>query len=117
MLMNIKTLQWDSKLCDFFGIAQECLPDIKSSAENYGHISYKGCPLPESIPITGCLGDQQAALVGQKCFQAGMAKNTYGTGCFMLYNVGSEVVYSTHGLLSTVAYQLGPEVAPVYALE
>ena len=63
MLMNIKTLQWDPKLCQFFGIGQECLPTIKSSAEIYGHISYKDCPLPNSIPIAGCLGDQQAALV------------------------------------------------------
>jgi len=117
MLMNIKTLKWDPKLCDFFGVAEECLPSIKSSAEIYGHISYENCPLPDTIPIAGCLGDQQAALVGQKCFQAGMAKNTYGTGCFMLYNVGTEVIYSTHGLLSTVAYKLGPDVPPVYALE
>ena len=61
--MNIKTLKWDPKLCDFFGVAEECLPNIKSSAEIYGHISYQNCPLPDTIPIAGCLGDQQAALV------------------------------------------------------
>ena len=61
--MNIKTLKWDPKLCDFFGVAEECLPNIKSSAEVYGHISYQNCPLPDTIPIAGCLGDQQAALV------------------------------------------------------
>ena len=116
MLMNIKTLNWDEKLCDFFQINQECLPKILPSASLYGHIGYEGCPLPSNLPISGCLGDQQAALVGQKCFSAGMAKNTYGTGCFMLYNVGPEVIYSKHGLLSTVAYQFG-EDPPVYALE
>ncbi len=115
--MNIKSLQWDDKLCTFFGIDKNCLPEIKSSAEVYGHITYPGCLLPKDLPIAGCLGDQQAALVGQKCFTAGMAKNTYGTGCFMLYNVGPKVVYSTHGLLSTVAYQFGSKSRPSYALE
>jgi glycerol kinase len=115
--MDIKTLKWSPKLCNFFDINQSFLPTIKSSAEVYGHIAYDGCPLPSSIPIAGCLGDQQAALVGQKCFNAGMAKNTYGTGCFMLYNVGPKVVYSNHGLLSTVAYQLGKDEPPTYALE
>jgi len=115
--MNIKTLQWSPELCTFFGVKEDCLPTIKSSAEIYGLIQYKDCPLPSKIPIAGCLGDQQAALVGQHCFQAGMAKNTYGTGCFMLYNVGSKVVYSTHGLLSTVAYKFGADEPPAYALE
>ncbi len=69
------------------------------------------------ITVLGCLGDQQAALVGHKCFRAGMAKGTYGTGCFILYNVGSKVIQSTHGLLSTVAYQMGPNASPSYALE
>ena len=117
MLMNIKTLQWSPELCAFFGIQERCLPKIRSSAEVYGSIYYQDCPLPSSISIAGCLGDQQAALVGQQCFQAGMAKNTYGTGCFMLYNVGSKVVYSTHGLLSTVAYKFGAQEPPAYALE
>ena len=115
--MNINTLQWSPELCAFFGIDKECLPKIRSSAETYGSICYKDCPLPSSIPIAGCLGDQQAALVGQHCFQGRMAKNTYGTGCFMLYNVGSKVVYSTHGLLSTVAYKFGAQEPPAYALE
>ena len=115
MLMNIKSLKWDKKLCNFFQIKEEFLPKILPSANLYGHIGYEGCPL-DNVPISGCLGDQQAALVGQKCFSAGMAKNTYGTGCFMLYNVGSEVIYSKHGLLSTVAYQFKDE-APTYALE
>ena len=117
MLMDIKSLKWSQDLCDFFGIDMSCLPTIKSSSEIYGYVSYEGCPLPSNIPLGGCLGDQQAALVGQKCFKPGMAKNTYGTGCFMLYNVGPEVVFSNHGLLSTVAYQLGSNEPPTYALE
>ena len=68
-------------------------------------------------PSNSLIWSSSVFQVGQKCFQAGMAKNTYGTGCFMLYNVGTEVIYSTHGLLSTVAYKLGPDVPPVYALE
>ena len=115
--MDIKSLNWSQDLCDFFGIHMSCLPTIKSSSEIYGYVSYEGCPLPSNIPFGGCLGDQQAALVGQKCFKPGMAKNTYGTGCFMLYNVGPEVVFSNHGLLSTVAYQLGANEPPTYALE
>ena len=117
MLMNIKNLKWDSKLCEFWQIKEEFLPKILPSANLFGHIGYEGCPLSNTnIPISGCLGDQQAALVGQKCFSAGLAKNTYGTGCFMLYNVGPEVIYSTQGLLSTVAYQFGDQ-PPIYALE
>ena len=92
------------------------LPAIKSSAEIYGLMNLQGCPI-NGVPISGCLGDQQAALVGHKCFKAGMAKSTYGTGCFMLYNVGPNVVHSKQGLLSTVAYQMGPNLPPAYALE
>lgn len=71
----------------------------------------------KGIPIAGCLGDQQAALVGQQCYEKGQAKATYGTGCFLLYNTGTDYVSSEHGLLTTVAYQFGPESKPVYALE
>lgn len=113
MLMNLKTLQWDNYLCDFFGIPKSILPEIKSSAENYGVIN-QGCL--KGIPITAVLGDQQADLVGQLCWEKGSAKNTYGTGCFLLYNTGTDIVYSTHGLLTTVAYKFGDE-KPVYALE
>lgn len=71
----------------------------------------------KGIPLAGCLGDQQAALVGQQCFNKGQAKATYGTGCFLLYNTGTDHITSSHGLLTTVAYQFGPESKPVYALE
>jgi len=113
MLMNLSTLQWDKDLCDFFEVPINVLPEIKSSSEVYGNIETG--PL-SGIPIASCLGDQQSAVVGQLCFGKGEAKNTYGTGCFMLYNTGSEIVTSTHGLLTTVCYKFGNE-QPVYALE
>ncbi|XP_046854045.1 glycerol kinase-like [Xenia sp. Carnegie-2017] len=114
MLMNIRTACWDEKLCNYFDIPLEILPSIRSSSEIYSHISdgaFKG------IPLSGCLGDQQAALAGQLCFQKGEAKNTYGTGCFLLYNTGLEPITSDHGLLTTVAYKFGPQNPTVYALE
>ncbi|KAJ3013002.1 hypothetical protein HKX48_005977 [Thoreauomyces humboldtii] len=114
MFMNIHTLKWDTEILDFFGVKQSLLPEIVSSAEHYGNIV--GGPLA-GIPLAGCLGDQQAAVVGQRCFNLGEAKNTYGTGAFMLFNTGPKAVISTHGLLTTVAFKLGKDVAPVYALE
>nr|XP_023027859.1 glycerol kinase-like isoform X1 [Leptinotarsa decemlineata] len=115
MLMNIETLQWDPQLCKVFDIPMNILPQIRSSSEIYGYI-YKVTKL-SGVPIAGILGDQQAALVGQMCFNIGQAKSTYGTGCFILYNTGTYIVKSNHGLLTTVAYQLGPDKKPVYALE
>ncbi|XP_033122765.1 glycerol kinase-like [Anneissia japonica] len=114
MLMNLNTLQWDEELCSFFEIPMSILPEIRSSAEVYGKLN-KG--ILQGIPIAGILGDQQAALVGQNCFRKGMAKNTYGTGCFLLYNTGQEAVQSSHGMLTTVAYKLGPNEPTVFALE
>ncbi|XP_034948952.1 glycerol kinase-like isoform X1 [Chelonus insularis] len=114
MLMNISTLKWDPTLLQFFNIPKEILPQIRSSSEIYGFI-HEG--LLKGVPISGCLGDQQSALIGQMCLQRGKAKSTYGTGCFLLYNTGTAIVQSKHGLLTTVAYQLGPKAAPVYALE
>ncbi|KAL6441293.1 hypothetical protein ACFW04_003506 [Cataglyphis niger] len=114
MLMNIKTLQWDPILLSFFKIPMEILPEIRSSSEIYGYIHDE---LLQGVPISGCLGDQQSALVGQMCLQQGQAKCTYGTGCFLLYNTGRAIVDSSHGLLTTVAYQLGPLAPPIYALE
>ncbi|XP_076234211.1 glycerol kinase 3 isoform X2 [Calliopsis andreniformis] len=114
MLMNIRTLKWDPVLLSFFGIPTEILPEIRSSSEIYGYIQDD---VLAGVPISGCLGDQQSALVGQMCFERGQAKSTYGTGCFLLYNTGTAVVDSSHGLLTTVAYQLGPDAVPVYALE
>ncbi|XP_060520452.1 glycerol kinase isoform X3 [Cylas formicarius] len=114
MLMNIDTLKWDPVLLNFFGVSPNILPKIKSSSEIYGDI--KVGPL-RGIPLTGCLGDQQAALVGQQCLERGQAKATYGTGCFLLYNTGKARINSQHGLVTTVAYQIGSKETPVYALE
>jgi glycerol kinase len=117
MLMDLDTLQWDSELIDIFGVPTELLPQIVASAhpETLGRTSARG-PLGAEVPITAVLGDQQAALVGQVCFDPGDVKTTYGTGNFILVNTGSKVVRSTGGLLSTVAYQFGDDAA-VYALE
>ncbi|KAJ2954223.1 hypothetical protein O0L34_g2466 [Tuta absoluta] len=114
MLMNIENLKWDPLLLKFFEVPKSVLPEIKSSSEVYGHIA-EG-PL-KGVPLSGCLGDQQAALVGQMCLQQGQAKATYGTGCFVLYNTGDIRVNSSRGLLTTVAYQLGSKSPPQYALE
>ncbi|VEN59689.1 unnamed protein product [Callosobruchus maculatus] len=115
MLMNIETLKWDPQLCKVFDIPMEILPEIRSSSEIYGYIQ-KVTKLT-GVPISGILGDQQAALVGQMCFKMGQAKSTYGTGCFILYNTGAYTVRSTHGLLTTVGYQFGAGTKPIYALE
>lgn len=114
MLMNLDTLQWDDKLIQFFGISEKIiLPQIKSSAEIYANIS---SGILKGVPIAACLGDQQAALVGQQCLTKGQAKATYGTGCFLLYNTGEKKIDSGNGLITTVAYKIGNE-APMYALE
>ncbi|MGW2326026.1 glycerol kinase GlpK [Streptomyces sp. NPDC001700] len=117
MLMNLETLDWDDELLDIFGIPRAMLPVINPSShpEAYGQ-ARTSRPLRNPTPITGVLGDQQAATVGQVCFAPGEAKNTYGTGNFLLLNTGSELVRSTSGLLTTVAYQFGDSPA-VYALE
>jgi glycerol kinase len=117
MLMNLETLDWDDELLGFFDIPREMLPEIRPSSDPamYGQTLENG-PFSGEVPITGALGDQQAATVGQVCFNVGDAKNTYGTGNFMLLNTGTELVRSEAGLLTTVCYQLGEE-PPVYALE
>ncbi|MGL4629933.1 MAG: glycerol kinase GlpK [Leadbetterella sp.] len=112
-LMNIQTIQWDDELLGLLGIPKAMLPSIKPSSMQYGKIKSEAM---SDVVISGILGDQQAALVGQTCFQPGEAKNTYGTGCFMLLNTGSKAIPSKSGLLTTVAYQF--EGQPVhYALE
>lgn len=115
LLMNLETLDWDEELCLQIDVPIGMLPRIASSAEIYGQTSASG-PLGGVVDVAGDLGDQQAATVGQVCFQPGEAKNTYGTGCFMLLNTGEEIVQSKHGLLTTVCYRFGDE-KPVYALE
>ncbi|KAK2503178.1 hypothetical protein MC885_012127 [Smutsia gigantea] len=114
MLFNIHSLEWDKELCDFFEIPMDILPNVWSSSEIYGLM--KAGTL-EGVPISGCLGDQSAALVGQMCFQEGQAKNTYGRGGFLLCNTGQKCVFSGHGLLTTVAYKLGRDKPICYALE
>ncbi|PIG69375.1 glycerol kinase [Aspergillus arachidicola] len=118
MFMNLKTLDYDDNLLEFFGIDRKKirLPKILPSSDPDGYGWVRGGPL-DGVPITSCLGDQSAALVGHCAFTPGTAKNTYGTGCFLLYNVGEEPVISKHGLLSTVGFQLGKHRKAVYALE
>lgn len=112
--MSLKTMEWYQPLIDFFGLKASILPKIVSSSELYGKIA--AGPL-SGVPIAGMVGDQQAALVGNKCLQKGTAKNTYGTGSFVLFNTGPDVVRSQNGLISTVGYRLGAETPPTYALE
>jgi glycerol kinase len=117
MLMNLKTLDWDNEILSTFQIPRQMLPRIVPSSDpNYWGVTSKSGPFSEEIPICGDLGDQHAALVGQSCFDPGEAKNTYGTGCFMLLNTGSEIVPSKSGLLTTLGYKFGDTPA-VYALE
>jgi glycerol kinase len=113
MLMNIHTLDWDAEMLGILDIPPAILPKIKSSSEMYGAVRSGGL---KDIPVGGDLGDQQAALFGQTCFSVGEAKNTYGTGCFMLLNTGEKAVPSTSGLLTTLGYKIGNQKA-VYALE
>ncbi|MFD2446936.1 glycerol kinase GlpK [Bacillus sp. CGMCC 1.16607] len=114
LMYNINELKWDEELLKILDIPKEMLPDVRSSSEIYAHtIDYHF--FGEKIPIAGAAGDQQAALFGQACFTKGMAKNTYGTGCFMLMNTGETAVKSKHGLLTTIAWGLNGKVE--YALE
>lgn len=112
-LMNLETLEWDQEILAALEIPAQILPQIRSSSEIYGTSRFDAI---RDVPIAGILGDQQAALVGQTCFRSGEAKNTYGTGCFLLMNTGEQIVHSRRGLLTTVAYQFGREPAR-YALE
>ncbi|WP_105615697.1 glycerol kinase GlpK [Vallitalea okinawensis] len=111
MLFNIHTLQWDDKLLEILDIPKSLLPEVKASSQVYGYTDVLGV----SIPISGAAGDQQAALFGQACFEPGMVKNTYGTGCFMLMNTGEKLVPSKNGLLTTIAWGFDGKVE--YALE
>lgn len=113
MLFNIHTLTWDQKLLDLFDVPAAMLPEVKSCSEVYGETS--GTVLAARIPIAGIAGDQQAALFGQMCTQPGMVKNTYGTGCFMLMNIGETPILSKNNLVTTVAWKIKDQVH--YALE
>eukprot|EP01133_Synstelium_polycarpum_P001433 gene1433-1662_t len=114
MMLNLETLAWDKSICEFLDVPMNVLPQVKSSAEIYGYVA--SGPL-KGVPIASVLGDQQSAMVGQMCFEKGQAKNTYGTGCFLLYNTGTDIVHSKHGLLTTVCYKLGKDAKTHYALE
>lgn len=114
LMYNIHTLEWDQELLDILGVSRSMLPDVRPSSEVYA----KTVPehfFDQKIPIAGAAGDQQAALFGHACFEEGMAKNTYGTGCFMLMNTGEKPVTSKHGLLTTIAWGMGGRLE--YALE
>lgn len=112
MLFNIKTLSWDDELLKLFGIDKNCLPEVKLSGGFYGEVNLMGA----TVPITGVAGDQQSALFGQGCFKKGDAKNTYGTGCFLLANAGEKFIESKNGLITTLSVALNGEPA-CYALE
>lgn len=114
MLFNIKELKWDKKLIEYFDIPEEMLPEVRNSSEVYGEVDLGG-ESEAKVPISGIAGDQQAALFGQVCFEKGSAKNTYGTGCFLLMNTGEELVQSKNGLLTTIAIGIDGKVQ--YALE
>jgi glycerol kinase len=113
LLYNIRERCWDPALLELLGVPEAMLPQVKSSSEVYGHISPR-C-YPAGAPLAGAAGDQQAALFGQTCFERGMAKNTYGTGCFLLMMTGAEAIASENNLLTTIAWEVGGELA--YALE
>jgi len=122
MLMNLETLDWDDELLSFFGIPRRMLPEIRPSSVRQGYgVTHADGPMRGEVPITAILGDQQAAMVGQVCLSPGEAKNTYGTGNFLLLNTGEKIVRSANGLLTTVCYQFaaqdGTPAKPVYALE
>jgi len=112
MLYNINTLEWDKDLLKIFDIPESMLPDVRSSSDIYGYTTRQ---FDTEVPLAGIAGDQQAALFGQVCIEPGMVKNTYGTGCFMMMNIGSKPIESKSRLLTTIAWKIGDETC--YALE
>ena len=112
LLFNINEMKWDKELCELFNIPMCMLPEVRPSSYDFGPASFFNFP---NLHIRGVAGDQQAALFGQICFQKGESKNTYGTGCFMLVNIGEKPIYSNSGLITTVAWQIGDKV--IYAME
>jgi glycerol kinase len=114
LLYDLRTRAWSDELCDVFGVPAGCLPEVRPTSGRFG-VTAAGCPLGAGIPVAGTVGDQQGALFGQACFEPGMTKNTYGTGSFVLMNVGPDVPPPVEGLLTTVAWQIGDRTD--YALE
>jgi glycerol kinase len=115
LLLNLRTGEWDDELLRLLRIPRAVLPAVQASSGVFGHVT--GIPALRGVPISGVAGDQQAALFGQACFRPGMAKNTYGTGCFLLLHTGRKPVVSRHQLLTTIAWRLGPDGPLEYALE
>ena len=115
LLYDMREGAGSDELCDLFGVPASCLPEVRPTSGRFG-VTAEGLPVPAGIPISGMAGDQQAALFGQACFEPGMTKNTYGTGSFILMNVGSTCPEPVEGLLTTIAWQLDGQ-DPVYALE
>ncbi len=115
MLFDIHTMSWDPWLCELFGVPMSMLPEVKPSASVFGRTAKDG--VVPGVPICGVAGDQQSALFGQFCFETGQAKNTYGTGCFLLMHTGNEACSSTHGLITSVAASAPGTRAPEYVLE
>ncbi|XP_017090133.2 glycerol kinase 2-like [Drosophila bipectinata] len=116
LLMNLETQSWDPVLLETFGIPEEMLPSIHSCSEVFGKITSERSPL-RGMTLSGIIGNQQASLLGQMCVKPGQTKNTYRSGCFLLCNTGKKPVFSSHGLLTTVAYKLGPKAPTIYAIE
>jgi len=114
LFMNLETLEWDDEILGIFGVPRSMMPEIRSSSEVYGTVNEHS--LLREVPIAGILGDQQAATFGQAAFDQGEAKNTYGTGNFLIFNTGTDIIHSENGLLTTLGYKLGDD-APHYALE
>jgi glycerol kinase len=114
LFMNLETLEWDDEILNTFGVPRSMMPEIRSSSEVYGTVNEHS--LLREVPIAGILGDQQAATFGQAAFDQGEAKNTYGTGNFLIFNTGTEIIHSKNGLLTTLGYKLG-DAEPHYALE
>ncbi|HAM27305.1 MAG TPA: glycerol kinase, partial [Microbacteriaceae bacterium] len=114
LFMDLETLQWDDEILGIFNVPKSMLPEIKSSSEVYGIVSESS--LLREVPVAGILGDQQAATFGQAAFDPGESKNTYGTGNFLIFNTGEEIIHSKNGLLTTLGYKLG-DAKPHYALE
>lgn len=114
LFMDLETLEWRDDILDVFGVPRSMMPEIKSSSEVYGKV--ESSSLLREVPVAGILGDQQAATFGQAAFDAGESKNTYGTGNFLIFNTGEEIVHSRNGLLTTLGYKLGDQ-KPHYALE
>ncbi|MCY4050138.1 MAG: glycerol kinase GlpK [Gammaproteobacteria bacterium] len=113
MMFNIRTNRWDQELLELFSIPENCLPEVRDCADNFGITDQS--VLGQTLPIQGVAGDQQAALIGQACFEPGMLKSTYGTGCFLVINTGTKLIQSRHRLLSTIGYRL--EGQTYYAME